>query len=69
MKEYLIYSVDRQNTAFEAMEAVDLVIKYKHRSVARVDFCGDFCKGDITVFRDTFAGAKNAGLYITLNFG
>ena len=51
------------------MEAVDLAIKYKDRGVVGVDLCGDSLKGDITIFRDAFAKAKAAGLYITLHFG
>jgi len=69
MKAYLILSVDRRNTAAEAMETVDLAIKYHDQNVVGVDLCGDSLCGDISIFRTAFAKAKAAGLHITLHFG
>lgn len=37
----LILSIDRRNTLEEAMETVNLAIKYKNRGVVGVDLCGD----------------------------
>ena len=68
MSTYLILSVDRRNTPSQAMEAVDLTIKYKDRGVVGVDLCGNPLKGDVSTFRDAFAKAKGAGLKITLHF-
>ena len=37
----LILSVDRRNSLEEAMETVDLAIKYRHKGIVGVDLCGD----------------------------
>lgn len=42
MKTFLILSMDRRNTLEQAMEAVDLAIKYHNEGVVGVDLCGDF---------------------------
>lgn len=42
MKSFLILSMDRRNTLEQAMEAVDLAIKYKNAGVVGVDLCGDY---------------------------
>lgn len=42
MKTCLILSMDRRNTFDQAMEAVDLAIKYKDMGVVGVDLCGDY---------------------------
>lgn len=42
MKTSLILSMDRRNTFEQAMEAVDLAIKYKSSGVVGVDLCGDY---------------------------
>jgi adenosine deaminase len=68
MSIYLILSVDRANTAAQAMEVVDLALKYKTRGVLAVDLCGNPLKGDVSIFRDAFAKAKLNGLSLTLHF-
>jgi adenosine deaminase len=68
MSTYLILSIDRRNTAAQAMHAVDLAIKYQERGVVGVDLCGNPLKGDVTTFRAAFAKAKAAGLKVTLHF-
>jgi adenosine deaminase len=69
MKAYLILSIDRRNTAAEAMGVVDLALKYQTRGVVGVDLCGDSLCGDISIFRDAYTKAKHDGLHITLHFG
>ena len=69
MKAYLILSIDRRNSATEAMEVVDLALKYQSRGVIGVDLCGDSLCGDISIFRTAYAKAKENGLHITLHFG
>ena len=69
MKAYLILSIDRRNTAAEAMEVVDLALKYQSRGVIGVDLCGDSLRGDISIFKTAYAKAKENGLHITLHFG
>ena len=68
MPTYLILSIDRRNTAAQAMETVDLAIKYRSRGVVGVDLCGDPSKGDVSTFREAFAKAKSHGLKIALHF-
>ena len=68
MRTYLILSIDRRNTFVEAMEVVDLAIKYRSQGVVGVDLCGDPSKGDVSIFRSAFAKAKPNGLKITLHF-
>ena len=68
MPTYLILSIDRRNTAVQAMETVDLAIKYRSRGVVGVDLCGDPSKGDVSTFREAFAKAKSHGLKIALHF-
>lgn len=68
MSAHLILSVDRRNTEIEAMEVVDLAIKYKSRGVVAVDLCGDPSQGDVLLFRAAFARAKHQGLKLTLHF-
>jgi adenosine deaminase len=69
MKAYLILSIDRRNTAAEAMEVVDLALNYQERGVIGVDLCGDSLCGDITIFRIAYKKARDNGLHITLHFG
>ena len=64
----LILSIDRRNTAAEAMEVVDLAIKYQSAGVVGVDLCGDPRKGNVSTFVDAFTKAKRHGLGITLHF-
>ena len=68
MTTYLILSIDRRNSPQEAMEVVDLAIKYRPRGVVGVDLCGDPSKGDVSTFREAFHRAKLHGLKITLHF-
>ena len=68
MPTYLILSIDRRNTAAQAMETVDLAIKYRSRGVVGVDLCGDPSRGDVSTFREAFAKAKPHGLKISLHF-
>jgi adenosine deaminase len=68
MSTYLILSVDRRNTAEQAMETVDLAIRHKGRGIVGVDLCGNPAKGDVSIFRAAFAKAKANGLKVTLHF-
>lgn len=68
MSTYLILSVDRRNTEIEAMEVVDLAVKYQSRGVVAVDLCGDPSQGRVSLFRAAFAKAKHHGLKLTLHF-
>ena len=68
MSTYLILSIDRGNTSAEAMEVVDLAIKYKDRGVVGVDLCGNPMKGDVSIYREAFAKAKEHGLKLALHF-
>jgi len=68
MTTSLILSIDRRDTIVEAMEVVELAIEYCDRGVVGVDLCGDPTKGDVSIFRDAFAKAKQHGLGITLHF-
>ena len=68
MPTYLILSIDRRNTAMQAMETVDLAIQYRSRGVVGVDLCGDPSKGDVSTFREAFAKAKSHNLKIALHF-
>lgn len=68
MSTYLILSIDRRNTVAQAMETVDLAIKFKERGIVGVDLCGDPTKGDVAAFRDAFGKARPSGLKVTLHF-
>lgn len=68
MTTKLILSIDRRNTAEEAMDVVDLAIKYHQKGVVAVDLCGDPAKGDVSIFRPAFLKAKQHGLKITIHF-
>lgn len=65
---YLILSVDRKNSAAEAMEVVDLAIRNKDRGVVGIDLCGNPLEGDVSIYQDAFAKAKQHGLKLTLHF-
>ena len=67
MVTYLIFSVDRRNKAEQAIEVVDLALKFRNRGVVGIDLCGDPAKGDVSTFAPAFAKAKKAGLKITLH--
>jgi adenosine deaminase len=68
MSTFLILSVDRTKSARDALEVVDLAIKYRDRGVVAVELGGDPMKGDVSIFRDAFAKAKSHGLRLTLHF-
>ena len=68
MRTRLILSIDRRNSVEEAMEAVELAVKYQSRGVVGVDLCGDPSKGDVSIFASAFAKARAHGLGITLHF-
>ncbi|KAF6236292.1 hypothetical protein HO173_005545 [Letharia columbiana] len=68
MATYLILSVDRRNSPEEAIEVVDLAIRYRSRGVVGVDLCGDPSKGDVSTFKEAFHKAKLYGLKISLHF-
>ena len=79
----LILSIDRRMTKEQAMDVVELAVRYQHterrsesgkvlrddlRYVVGLDLCGNPAKGDISVFAGAFAKAKSHGLGITLHF-
>ncbi|PGH17588.1 adenosine deaminase [Polytolypa hystricis UAMH7299] len=68
MSTYLILSVDRTKTAWEALEVVDLAIKYRNRGVVGVELGGNPMRGNVGTFRTAFAKAKSHGLKVTLHF-
>ncbi|KAK2795742.1 hypothetical protein FQN52_003591 [Onygenales sp. PD_12] len=68
MSTYLIISVDRTKSAWEAMEVINLAIKYKSRGVVGVELGGDPMRGDVSIFRAAFEKAKAHGLRVTLHF-
>ncbi|KAK6533474.1 hypothetical protein TWF694_002413 [Orbilia ellipsospora] len=70
MHTRLILAIDRQNTPPEAMNTVELAIKYRDEEglVVGVDLCGNPAAGDVRIFRDAFKKAKANGLGITLHF-
>ncbi|KAG5293317.1 adenosine deaminase [Histoplasma capsulatum G186AR] len=68
MSTYLIISVDRTKTASDALEAIDLAIKYQGRGVVGVELGGNPTRGDVRIFRPAFDKAKAHGLKLTLHF-
>lgn len=64
----LILSVDRRNTLEEAMETVELAIKYKNQGILAVDLCGDVHAGSFDILKPAFLKAQEHGLKITLHF-
>ena len=71
MQTYLILSIDRRNTVAEAMEVVDLAIKYRDRGVVGLDLCGDphAASGvEVRRFAGAFARAREVGLGVTVHF-
>ena len=68
MTAYLILSIDRCNTREEAMEVIDLAIKYRSTGIVGIDLCGDPSKGDVSTFEDAFHRAKQHGFKISLHF-
>ncbi|EGX53780.1 hypothetical protein AOL_s00004g439 [Orbilia oligospora ATCC 24927] len=69
MHTRLILAIDRQNTKEEALDTVELAIKYKSEGlVVGVDLCGNPAAGDVRIFREAFKKAKQNDLGITLHF-
>ena len=68
MSTNLILSIDRKDTLDNAIETVNLAIKYKASGVVGIDLCGNPMKGDVSIYRAAFAKAKAHGLKITLHF-
>jgi adenosine deaminase len=68
MTTKLILSIDRRNSEEEALDVVNLALKYRSEGVVGVDLCGDPAKGDVSIFREAFKRAKDEGLGITLHF-
>ena len=68
MNTNLILSIDRKDTADEAMQTVDLAIKHKSRGVVGIDLCGNPLKGDVSIFSAAFSKAKAHDLKLTLHF-
>lgn len=68
MTTKLILSVDRRNSEQEAIDVVNLALKYRSEGVVGIDLCGDPAKGDVSIFRGAFKRAKDEGLKITLHF-
>ncbi|EEP79572.1 conserved hypothetical protein [Uncinocarpus reesii 1704] len=68
MSTYLLLSIDRTKSATNALEVVDLAIKYQHRGVVGVELGGDPSKGDVSIFASAFKRARDHGLHITLHF-
>jgi adenosine deaminase len=64
----LILSIDRCKSSEEAVEIVDLALKYRSEGVVAVDLCGNPAIGDVSIFRDAFKKAKDNSLKITLHF-
>lgn len=68
MNTKLILSVDRSNSAQEALDVVKLALEYRHQGVVGVDLCGNPAKGDVSIYREAFGIAKEYGLGLTLHF-
>lgn len=72
---YLIFSIDRQMTAEQAMQVVHLAIKHKHYPnsksgcVVGIDLCGNPVKQqDVSIFTLAFEKAREFGFGITAHF-
>ncbi|CAG8490950.1 2135_t:CDS:2 [Scutellospora calospora] len=65
----LILSINRRSTLEEAMEILNLAIKYKEFGVVGVDLCGDPKVGHIDNIKLVFIKAKSYGLKVTLHLG
>ncbi|TQB74698.1 hypothetical protein MPDQ_004349 [Monascus purpureus] len=68
MPVYLILAIDRKDTAAQALDTVNLAIKYRPRGVVGIDICGNPNKGDVSIYRGAFTKAKANGLRITVHF-
>ena len=72
LKATLILSIDRSNSFEEAMEVVDLAIKYKSKGIVGIDLCGNprtKPNGELLIFTPAFQKAKESGLKVTVHFG
>ncbi|CAG8628415.1 3362_t:CDS:2 [Paraglomus brasilianum] len=65
----LILGVDRRNSLEEAMETVDLAIKYQQMGIVGVDLCGNPSAGNIEELLPAFVKAKENGLGVTIHLG
>lgn len=68
MSTALILSIDRRNSASEALDVVDLALRFRDEGVVGIDLCGDPSVGDVSIFAEAFARTRAAGLKITLHF-
>ena len=68
MHTKLILSIDRRNSALEALQTVELAVKYRTQGIVGIDLCGNPSKGDVSLYKDAFALAKAHGLGITIHF-
>ncbi|KAI5200272.1 Metallo-dependent hydrolase [Aureobasidium subglaciale] len=64
----LILSIDRKNTLDEALEVIQLALKYRHLGVVGIDLCGNPARRPISHLKPAFAEAYAQGLAITLHF-
>lgn len=69
LHSFLILSIDRKISAEEAISVVELALANRSRGVVGIDLCGNPMKGDVSIFKEAFARAKEVGLKITLHFG
>ncbi|KAK5162977.1 uncharacterized protein LTR77_011032 [Saxophila tyrrhenica] len=75
LEAYPILSIDRRMSAEEAIEVVDLAVKYQYHPnqdkggyVVGVDLGGNPMKGNVSIFTEAMATAKANGLGITIHF-
>jgi adenosine deaminase len=70
MHANLILSIDRRNTTAQAEQVLDLAMKYRKRGcgIVGIDLCGNPLKGDVAIFREAFARAREEGFKVTLHF-
>ena len=74
LEVFLILSIDRKMTRKQAMQVVDLAIKYQHSPdrrgwyVVGIDLCGNPVKGDVSIFTPAFEKARHHKLGITVHF-
>lgn len=71
MRTRLILSVDRRHDPTKADEIVSLALALRGQGVVGVDLCGDPTAkpgGEVCVFTEAFARAREGGLGITVHF-
>jgi adenosine deaminase len=64
----LILSVDRKNTLEEALEVVNLALRYRHLGIVGIDLCGNPARKPISHLAPAFGEAAANNLPITLHF-